>query len=259
MKSISFLIRLALLAALLSGCSVKEDRDGCPCWLDIDVSLCARQGDDVSLKGWNTRKPVFGENLHVSDWPDCWEVTVPRGVVHYTAVSGLDACVLSGQTVVIPEGRQCDSLWAYHNTVNCECEQASDRVVPHKQFCTVTMELTRDIGGRPGAEITGHSCGMSLESLTPVEGAFRHVPARDDEGHFVFRLPRQADSELDVEITRDGKHYETFPLGLIIARTGYDWAAQDLDDIYVGVDLFQSTVTLRIESWEDGTVYEFEI
>lgn len=259
MERHTILIICTLAAALFTGCSVKEDRTGCPCWLDIDVSLCSRRSGEVSLKGWNTQKPVFGEKLHVEDWPDCWEVTVPRGTVHYTALSGVDACVLSGQTVVIPEGMQCDSLWAYHATVNCEGEQARDRVVPHKQFCTVTMEFTRDIGGRPGAVVTGHSAGMSLESLTPVEGPFRHSPADDGQGHFIFRLPRQADSVLDVEITRDGKHYETFPLGTIISRTGYDWTAQDLDDIYVGVDLIESTVTIRLEKWEEGTVYELEI
>lgn len=259
MERHTILIICTLAAALFTGCSVKEDRAGCPCRLDIDVSLCSRRGETVSLRGWNSSRPLFGGTLQVADWPDMWETTVPKGIVHYTAYTGTSSCMPSGSTLVIPEGNQCDSLWAYCTSVICEGEDASDRVYLHKQFCTVTMEFTRDIGGRPGAVVTGHSAGMSLEGLSPVEGTFRYSPADDGQGHFIFRLPRQADSVLDVEITRDGKHYETFPLGTIISRTGYDWTAQDLDDIYVGVDLIESTVTIRLEKWEEGTVYELEI
>lgn len=250
---------ILLAAALCAGCSVKEDRTPCPCWLDIDVSLCERQGETVSLKGWNTRMPVFGERLHVADWPDCWETPVPKGIIHYTAYTGFDRCVLSGQDMIIPEGEQCDELWAYHASVICDGEEARDRVVPHKQYATVTMKLNQVPSGNLEALVTSRSAGMSLEDLSPAEGVFRFITPQNPEGLFVFRLPRQADSTLELELLRDGRHYETFALGELIERTGYDWAAQDLDDIYIGVDFYLSSITISLDGWEEGTKYEFEL
>ena len=252
----SFFISCLLAAALCAGCSVKEDRTPCPCWLDIDVSLCGRQGETVSLKGWNTEKPVFGGSLHVADWPDGWEVTVPKGVIRYTALSGVDRCVLSGQDIVIPEGEQCDRLWAYHASVICEGEEARDRVVPHKQYAAVTMKLTSEPDGFLEAVVSSASAGMSLEDLSPAAGTFRYRTAQDPDGLFVFRLPRQADNTLELELLRDGTLYETFALGDLISRTGYDWAAQDLDDIWLGVDFSKAEITITVEGWEEGFTYD---
>ena len=39
-----------MLLLILSSCSVKEDRDVCPCWLQIDLSTCSHYTDRVSLK-----------------------------------------------------------------------------------------------------------------------------------------------------------------------------------------------------------------
>ena len=33
----------------LSSCSIKEDRDGCPCWMTVDLS-------DVAESRWNTKR-----------------------------------------------------------------------------------------------------------------------------------------------------------------------------------------------------------
>ena len=249
---------ILLAAALCAGCSVKEDRTPCPCWLDIDVSLCERQGETVSLKGWNTQRPVFGERLHVADWPDCWEVTVPKGTIHYTAYTGFDRCLLSGQDMIIPEGEQCDELWAYHASVICEGEDARDRVVPHKQYATVTVKLTQEPEGKLETLVTSRSAGMSLEDLSPAMGLFRYLAPQNPEGLFTFRLPRQGDGSLEMELLRDGSHYETFALGELIARTGYDWTAEDLDDIFIGVDFYRSQVTIEITGWEQGFIYDIE-
>ena len=259
MKSHTFFIKCLLAGALCCACSVKEDRTPCPCWLDIDVSLCSRQGETVSLRGWNTRQPLFGERVHVADWPDCWETTVPKGIVHYTAYTGFDRCLLSGADMVIPEGAQCDSIWAYNTAVICEGEDAYDRVTLHKQFATVTMKLSDEPEGALEVLLTGSSAGMSLEDLSPARGIFRYSTAQDPDGLFTFRLPRQADDSIVLELLRDGRHYEDFPLGELIARTGYDWRAQDLDDIFLGVDFYRSGVTIGIGGWDGDTVYRFEL
>lgn len=253
-----FLILLPLLASAVS-CSIKEDRTPCPCWLDIDVSLCSRQGETVSLRGWNSTKPLFGETLYVADWPDVWETPVPKGVVHYTAYSGVRSCMASGSTLLVPEGNQCDSLWAYRTSVICEGEDAFDRVNLHKQFATVTMKLTQEPDGVLSALITGPWAGMSLDDLGAVKGDYSYTAGQNAEGLFVFRLPRQGDGSLVFELLRDGHRYETFALGELIEKTGYDWNAQDLDDIFIGVDFYRGEISIGIGDWEEDAIYTIEL
>ena len=52
-----------MLLLILSSCSVKEDRDVCPCWLQIDLSTCSHYTDLVSLKGWTGERAVFGVHI----------------------------------------------------------------------------------------------------------------------------------------------------------------------------------------------------
>ncbi len=47
----------------------------------------------------------------------------------------------------------------------------------------------------------------------------------------------------------------TYALGEYIARTGYDWDADALQDIYVKIDFLRLTVTVSVAGWEDGVTY----
>ena len=45
-------IAAAFLLAL-TACSVKEDRQECPCWLDVDVTGCGKIARNVTVSAWN--------------------------------------------------------------------------------------------------------------------------------------------------------------------------------------------------------------
>lgn len=240
-------------------CSVKEDRTDCPCRLAIDVSPCARQAETVSLKGWASHRPVFGGELYVADWPEAWEVAVPRGFVGYTAYTGLGGCVLSGADALIPEGEECGPLWACRDEIDCRGEEAHGRVLLHKRHARLTVTLADAPAGALEALFTGATAGTSLEDLSPVRGTFRRRTPQEEDGSFAVTLPAQADDGLLLELLSSGEHFETFPAGEMITRSGYDWGAEDLDDIFLLVDFCRAAVTVTAEGWEEGFTYEFEI
>ena len=121
-----------MLLLILSSCSVKEDRDVCPCWLQIDLSTCSHYTDLVSLKGWTGERAVFGVHIPGEDFTQVHEEEVPRGMVSYCAHSLPGSYGLSGMIVVVPEGEQSPRLYAYRADVPAYGETASDRVSLHK-------------------------------------------------------------------------------------------------------------------------------
>lgn len=57
-----------LVGYIVQGCSVKEDRSACPCWLQIDLSGCHHYTDDVQLKGWTSERNVLGARVFEDDF-----------------------------------------------------------------------------------------------------------------------------------------------------------------------------------------------
>jgi hypothetical protein len=72
-------------------------------------------------------------------------------------------------------------------------------------------------------------------------------------------LPRQIDASLMLEVD-DGKGgYKAFALGQYIVSSGYDWTAEDLEDITVTLDYALTEIRLVIGGWESVYEYEMEI
>lgn len=250
--------RLLLLASVLCilSCSVKEDRMPCPCLLRLDFGIAARYARDYSVKGWGFGKSLFGESIHTDDWPDGWTVRVPKGEMEYCACSGLTYCVMKGNAVIVPEGHFFDEVWACHRQLTLSEEETVDRVIPHKQWAEVTVLMKNIPDGELTTEVTGNSVGFYLADLTPAEGPFRAVISNEGRGTVSFNIPRQDDNDLIMTLSCDGVPVKTYELGRMIAETGYDWHAEDLDDIYLGMDYNKLEMEIGIEPWHGGDVYE---
>ena len=54
----------------------------------------------------------------------------------------------------------------------------------------------------------------------------------------------------------EGRKADSFPVGEHILKSGYDWTADRLADIYIGMDYGGTETHIRIEPWENGNVYE---
>ena len=52
---------------------------------------------------------------------------------------------------------------------------------------------------------------------------------------------------------------DRLPLGEYIVRSGYDWTAEDLDDVNVALDLEMQQVTITVSGWDGVVVMDIVI
>ena len=288
----------------LSSCSIKEDRDGCPCWMTVEMpDLVGQDGEKVGQDG---RSPVgAGDDGTVvlrlrgnsdEDAVDyeyqvteavrvdvgALEYEVPRGAVGVSAVAfgnempdrvGYDGIVgYDGDEIRIPVGEQMDSLYGFFRMFYTRCESVLCDVELHKEFCTVSFTLGNDGYISPyDLEVWGNIAGVSSWDLMPLEGDFRFAPSPED-GVYRVRVPRQVDNSLELvmlempdQVGHDGGAdnervvVDRLPLGEYIARSGYDWAAKDLADVHIALDMEKQQVMITVSDWDGVVVMDIVI
>ena len=215
----------------LSSCSIKEDRDGCPCWMTVEMP--GQAGHDGEKVGHDGRSPVgAGDDgcvvlrLRGNSDEDAvdyeYQVTeavrvdvgaleyeVPRGSVGVSAVAfgnetpgraGYDgkSAGYDGDHIRIPVGEQMDSLYGFFKMYHTRCESVLCDVELHKEFCTVSFTLGEDGYTSPyDIEVWGNVAGVSAWDLMPLEGEFRYAPILKN-GVYQVRVPRQVDNSLEL-------------------------------------------------------------
>lgn len=250
------------MSALLSvpvSCSVKEDREPCPCWFSLDLGSCSKFADRVTLKGWYTGKPIIDLSVPKVDFNELLEMEVPHGYVSYCAISGVDNSVLTDWSLTIPEGEQADRIYAYFAKVDTDCEEAYDKVALQKEYCMTSFRFTNLDSGNPyqlDIRVRGSWNGLLIDSFEPQRGPFTYTPAIREDGSWTFNLPRQGDESLLLDIYLDGRLLETYPLGEYIVEKGYDWRKQALDDLSVELNIKDIDITVSILPWQSGNNYD---
>ena len=286
----------------LSSCSIKEDRNGCPCWMTVDLSDVAEsrwkspemqsgvdyQSVTKSLKSrqyvtesvvlrlrGNSDEDAINYEYQVTEEVKAsvgaLEYEVPRGAVGVSAVNPV--------RLVIPVGEQMDSLYGFFKMYHTRCESILCDVELHKGFCTVSFTLGDEGYSSPyDIEVWGNVAGVSPWDLMPVKGDFRYTPVQKN-GVYQVRVPRQEDNSLELvmlEISRQARNdngempdqvgydgeravVDRLPLGEYIARSGYDWTAEDLADVNVALDLEMQQVMITVSGWDGVVVMDIVI
>ncbi len=237
-----FLIGLLGLVALAS-CSVKEDRSDCPCWLTVRASY-----PQELVSAWFGTHTLFEK--HAGELVD---YRVPRGIVELVASTG---------DFTVPQGQQMAELFASVNKVNTVCEEMEVIPALHKQFARVDIDFKDEDDGRTGYDllVTGTVVGANKRTLEPVEGVFCCVPEPVTDGRgYEFRIPRQKDESLKLEMSYDSELIETIDLGYLIGKTGFDWKAENLGDVSILCDLPAHTFTITVMEWEGPVTFNITI
>lgn len=243
---------------LLVSCTIKEDRGECPCWLTVVLQEGERLSPDLVLRVWNP-EPIVDETLHAVDYPEGVERTVPKGVVTLAAHSPLHRMAGSGSLLLIPDGQECDSLLTHRSVVECLGETARDTVHLRRQYATVFLTIENleegmrypyDLVVRSGVD------GFDILEGCPHAGPHSLPLAPLSEGEYAFRVPRQLDGSLTLDLYLEGDLIDSYPIGAHILKAGYDWDAVDLPDIRIGMDYGRSEPHIVIEPWQDGAVYD---
>ena len=254
----------ALIFSLLTsimclwGCSVKEDRDACPCDLILDLSeMDIDCYEDLRVFITDESGPVYKSYSDFTDfWPE-YGFSVPRSVLTVNVCSGEGGCFDDLKGVLIPYGEDCPRIFMYSSVVDARCESARDTVCLHKNHCVAEIYLEKDdADSRYELCLKGNVCGYGMAGQ-PIRGDFSCRPAGDPDRGYKVSLPRQVDTSLILEIDDGSEVLKTFALGEYIVAGGYDWNDPDLEDITVHINWTLTSVILTVSGWD--WIYECEI
>ena len=241
-----------------SACSIKEVREDCPCRLDILLRECLPLTKELTVSAWRD-SCVFTEALTVADYPEVYSRMVPKGTLRLTALSGIRKEECQDGEWILPRGSACDSIWTFAAQLDCRGETNSVIIMLKQQFATVHLSINNPASKEDypyRLVLRSRVDGLSLPECQPHEGLWSRTILQNREGEYVFRIPRQQDGSLELDMLLEGRKADTIPVGEHIVRSGYDWTADLLKDIYIGMDYGGAEARITIEPWENGNVYE---
>lgn len=189
-----FLVLLSVLQPFFTcpGCSVKEDRDLCPCALVLEfpnedaerlqdgVTVCMRGYSDDGFSLCDTllagQAASDGSPDTISDkWS--YSYVVPKGDVDLAVAYSEDGLAgelnSSGRWIEIDEGRPCPSIWTCCEKVSARADRVTVPVRLHKNFCRIDIQV-RDVDGEEfpfKLRVGGNVNGYGLDGK-PARGAF---------------------------------------------------------------------------------------
>ena len=271
-------IFMAIVTASAS-CSLKEDRDGCPCHLIIDLDNAVGNGNaDIFI--FQDGEEVLADNVVPADYPEGYRHEAGRRPASVTVIQGLKENIINEGRLVIENGNDADRLFLYNETLQCGSETVRAVADLHKNWTTLeislaieesrTAENAEEDGrtavspeleedeyspvGNVRIDISGGICGMDLRNGAPVRGDFQCIARLADSGFAVYavNLPRQISSEDEIliSVSRNGKELFSCDISEAISKTGFDWSKPDLDDIRLGLDYISASVNVEIAEWE---------
>ncbi len=250
----SYVLSLLVSSIVCAGCSVKENRDDCPCRLMLDyseVDTSAVRSADLTMKSDDGF--VFEYELGIEDFRSGMEVQVPRTEIETVIWAGTGG-LLTGSGVFIPVGEDCPRLYFHRSVVDADCEIVYEKVMMRKNHCVMTVKLNNFEEALQSFTVHGNVCGY-MEDGSPAAGEFKYELERGFGREVV--LPRQLDDSLVLEIKDGDGLLKRFNIGEYIADTGYDWNEPDLQDITLEIDIAITEIRLLIQGWDK--VYRFDV
>lgn len=246
---------------LLASCSLKEDRDACPCWLAVRMEDAMRHDRTAAVSLWSGGAAILAETVATADYAGSspYERTVPRGYVRTSVSTGADASMALSGSVTLRTGVECDTIWAHTALVDCRRETALDTARLHRQFAKVHVVLDRapgEDGDRTYTLETGCG-GLDLLTLEALPGDWEIALVMPPDGHAVTHVPRLSDGmAFRLRIGNPDGDSDMVDLQEILREAGYSWRKKDLDDIWIGLDYIRGTAEVTIEPWIGGDIYD---
>ena len=257
--SASRILTTVLFLMVASGCSVKEERDECPCRLFLDLryldkldqtpfSLCVSSDDGFEYS------TVIGSE----DFQEICILDVPRKCLDVVAWSGGEE-YMDEHGLTIPLGNGCPRVYIHSNRLVADGEAVCDTICLKKQYCilNVSLDESHDIDGML---IRGEVAGYDKVG-NPCNGDFRVYSQIDSSGipSASFYIPRQDETLLYLDVIESDGMVKTFPLHEYISAFGYDWKEQDLNDLNMHLNYTPAGVSVNIKVWDEEFVVDVVI
>ena len=275
----------AVAGILLVGCSVKENRWGCPTVLVVEsteelppkstsvVTVYHSDLEEMMAQVRVDTDSLFGGHFHIN---------LPhRGNLEVSVICGIKDMDLFDGLVCIRDAKQCDSLFRLKGTILADTDSVFFEKEPQKEFTTLSFRINNT--NEPYMfKVKGLWDRVYAGDFRPGRGNLRFDV--NDEFYpgtnWSCRLSRQGDEQLEMEVYRktpveqsgvmtkggeapanaSGEEYHLWrsvPLGRIMTLAGYDRDAVPMQDVSVDVDLTEGIVSIRVGDWDK--VYDYNI
>lgn len=257
MKDYSSIFLFAAMHLMFLGCSVLEDRDGCPSRLLLDFTR-TDTADIRSVRVFLAENDIsiLEIEAEASEFYPEYGLDVPRKELHVNVSHGDEGYYDPLGGIIIPKGCDCPEIFMHSSMVDAREEFVKEEVRFRKNHCNVTLYLEKEDPFKYEFCIKGNVNGYGFDGK-PHTGNFIYNPVLEPDNSCRVVLPRQVDSSLILEIDDGSEVLKTFALGEYIENGGYDWSAPDLEDLTVHIDWAMTSVNITVSAWD--WVYECEI
>lgn len=255
-KTMPFVLSVCVvLAAALASCSVKENRNDCPCSLMLDFS----EVDSVVVKSVNILAVsddgiVFYDIINSEAFSETYVRKVPHGNIHVNVWAGDRRGLETDRIVHIPYGLECPPVYMHSFVADTRGESCEETVLLNKNHCCLTVMMPDGSVVPYSLTFKGSVDGYDMVG-NPANGEFSCVAYPQINGDSMAVIPRQVDNSLMLEVDDGQIHQKMFAIGEYLDKSGYDWTAASLADVTLVLDYSLTSVTIQIAGWDKEGVY----
>lgn len=253
------MLAAVMIVSVIAGCSVKEERGGCPCRLYLDMTnVDMHVMSPLSLYVASVDGLVHEAVLDSGYSGDIYEAYVTRGELDITGWSGA-ADYVSPDGLSIPLGYDCPPVYIHSSSARAEGESVRDTVHMRKNHCILNIRfMNAEVFST--MVVRGSVAGFDCRGY-PKPGEFRVYCSVDslEESSTQVCLPRQIGDSLYLDVVDTDGKLKTFPLREYIAATGYDWSEPDLKDLNLTLNYTLTTLSLVVAGWDEEFVFDVVI
>lgn len=256
-----------------AGCTVLEDRDGCQCYLTVDM-----RGVDRSIKDWHlwlfndSGDLIFRDTIHRRNYTYPYVVEVPRSEKVQCLLWGnirgattLNESYSLGTFMLKEMGMSADSLYFSTDTISTSGEESYLKVLPNKEFATVDILMKGWIGVDYRVEMSLEcaSSGFFIDKKFCGSRNTTDLQISDIGNYYTLftgRILRQYDTEnlkLSLYVRKclangeDGEvlYDMSLPIGNYLEQNGYNMYDGPMEDITMELDFSYNNFLIRAEDW----------
>lgn len=241
-----------ILIPLLSGC-IKENRDGCPSYLFIDLSqVDTTKIERVSLFiEENGGKIIENLTFDKPSIPLTYEMGIRKGdyKIHFWGnilnKSNLDP---NNGSITLIHGCDSDRLFFHTADTDANGEISHHTVLPEKNYMNIKLFLKGIKNGEKlFANIISESNGYQLDGNVILEQTIIRSEYSDSCS---FNIIRQEDYKNLKLVMKKNSEEITIPIGELILKEPPPYFPENLCDITLRIDYSASRITIEADGWK---------
>lgn len=251
-------------------CSIKEDRSPCPCYLNLNVDQMVQKPDYTEgiITVMTSDRIVEQSRVTLSDYEEVgYDVTVPRKTIHSMVAVGHDDLWWNSDTLLAAANLEWGPVMLAKETSICDGDDKFLNMDFHKEYCRINFILVGviDVEGYPfDIRVRANSNALRMRDGMPVNGNYNAYASPLNTGMHTVLVPRQKDDGMIVDILVHSETHEytsedyvfSLELGKSLDKQGYRWDKQDLDDVYLNIDIVKATCSVLVVPWENKQIDE---